>query len=246
MALVEELNKQGNKLFRYRSKLPIPFAIIGMMVHTYDIIYQNKAVYSFNFELFCLSVGLVGLIIRSITLAYTPRGTSGRNTDGQVADELNTKGMYSLMRNPLYLGNFFMWFAIILYINNHWFSLVYILSFWIYYERIIFAEENFLRKKYGDTYINWTMNTPIFLPRLRGWVKPDLEFSIKNILKREYSGFFALFFTLSLFNLAENFVRTNTWVLSDFWLKALVISGFITLILKLLKKNTTVLNVKGR
>lgn len=246
MALVEELSEQGNKLFRYRSNLPIPFAFIGMIIHIYDITYLNKVAYSLNFELFCLSVGLLGLVIRSITLAYTPRGTSGRNTDGQVADKLNTKGMYSLMRNPLYLGNFFMWFAIILYINNHWFSLVYILSFWIYYERIIFAEENFLRKKYGDTYVNWTINTPIFLPRLRGWVKPDLEFSLKNILKREYSGFFALFFTLSLFNLAENVVRTNTWVLNDFWLKALVISGSITLILKFLKKYTTVLNVKGR
>lgn len=246
MALIEELNRQGNKLFKYRSNLPIPFALVGLCIYIYDIVILNKIEHSLNFELFCLGIGFLGLIIRSITLAYTPRGTSGRNTKGQVADELNTKGMYSIMRNPLYLGNFFMWFAIILFIDNHWFSLSYILCFWIYYERIIFAEENFLRAKYGEAYVNWTMKTPIFLPRLSGWETPDLEFSFKNILKREYSGFFALFFTFSLFDLIENYVRYTKWELDTFWLYALITSGLITLVLKTLKKKTTLLNVKGR
>jgi len=246
MALIEELNRQGNKLFKHRSKLPIPFAIIGLGLYLYTIQYGGKAEHPLVFEISCLVVGLLGLLIRAITLGYTPRGTSGRNTHGQVADELNTKGMYSIMRNPLYLGNFFMWFAIILFIDIHWFSLFYIMCFWMYYERIIFAEENFLRNKYGEAYLNWTAITPIFLPRMSGWIKPDLFFSIRNVLKREYSGFFALFFTFALFDIIEYFLRHQTIGISTFWANAILISGVVTLVLRTLKKKTKILNVSGR
>ena len=242
MALIEELNAQGNRLFKHRSKLPIPFAIIGLALYIYTIQFGNKEEHTLVFEASCL----LGQLIRAITLGYTPRGTSGRNTHGQVAESLNTKGMYSIMRNPLYLGNFFMWFAIILFININWFSIFSIMCFWMYYERIIFAEENFLRNKYGEPYINWTLKTPIFLPRLSGWKKPDLFFSFKNVLKREYSGFFALFFTFALFDMVEYSVRFQTVGISTFWANTLLISGIITLILRTLKKKTKILNVTGR
>ena len=246
MALIEELNRQGNKLFKYRSNLPIPFAIIGLGIYLYNIHFLGKVEHSLGFEITCLAIGVIGQIIRAITIGYTPKGTSGRNTHGQVADELNTKGMYSVMRNPLYLGNFFMWFAIILFIDIYWFSIVYIMCFWMYYERIIFAEEQFLRNKYDEPYVKWTMETPIFIPRLTGWKRPDLQFSFKNVLKREYSGFFAMFFTFALFDLIENYIRNFSWQLSEFWAYALLISGLIALTLRTLKKKTKILHVKGR
>ena len=246
MALIEELNQQGNKLFKYRSKLPVPFAVLGLIIYLYNIYFMGKEIHSLSFEISCLSIGLIGQLIRAITLGYTPKGTSGRNTHGQVADELNTKGMYSLLRNPLYLGNFFMWLAIVLFINVHWFSVLYIMCFWMYYERIIFAEENFLRNKYGQTYIEWSTKTPIFIPRLIGWKQPNLVFSIKNVLKREYNGFFALFFTFALFDLSENLIRYKKWCLDEFWAYSLCISGTIYLVLMTLKKKTKILTVKGR
>ena len=246
MALIEELNQQGNKLFKYRSNLPVPFAIIGLAIYLYNIHFIGKEIHSLTFEISCLLIGLIGQLIRVITLGYTPKGTSGRNTNQQVAEQLNIKGMYSLVRNPLYLGNFFMWFSIILFINIHWFSILFIMSFWIYYERIIFAEESFLRNKYGEPYLSWAVKTPIFIPKVNGWKQPNLEFSIKNVLKREYSGFFALFFTLSIFDLMENFVRFKKWYLDDFWLYSLCIVTLITIVLRTLKKKTNILNVLGR
>ncbi len=246
MALIEELNQQGKKLFKYRSNLPVPFAVLGLAIYLYNIDVMGKEIHSLSFEIGCLLVGLLGQLIRAVTLGYTPKGTSGRNTHRQVAEELNTKGMYSIMRNPLYLGNFFMWLAIILFIDVYWFSIFFIMCFWMYYERIIFAEENFLRNKYGESYIKWTMETPIFIPRLRGWQQPNLGFSIKNILKREYSGFFGLFFTFALFDLMENYIRYNQYYLDDFWGYSLCIIGSVTIVLRTLKKKTKILNVKGR
>ena len=246
MALIEELNQQGNKLFKYRSNIPVLFAILGLAIYLYNIHVMNKEIHSIYFEIVCLTVGLLGQLIRAITIGYTPKGTSGRNTHKQIAEELNTKGMYSIMRNPLYLGNFFMWSAIILFIDVYWFSILYIMCFWMYYERIIFAEENFLRKKYGESYLKWTMKTPIFIPRLRSWQQPNLAFSMKNILQREYSGFFALFFTFALFDFIENYVRHNQWYLDDFWGYSLCLIGSITIVLSILKKKTKILDVKGR
>ncbi|MEI3590430.1 MAG: hypothetical protein V8Q44_05920 [Alistipes ihumii] len=58
----------------------------------------------------CLLVSLFGLAIRIRTAGHTPDRTSGRNTaEGQVADEPNTTGIYSMMRNPLYVGDLFKW-----------------------------------------------------------------------------------------------------------------------------------------
>ncbi|MGC9453013.1 MAG: methyltransferase family protein, partial [Oceanipulchritudo sp.] len=51
-------------------------------------------------------------------------GTSGRNTKQQVAYSLNTTGFYSVVRNPLYLGNFFMYLGIALFTHHWWLVLV--------------------------------------------------------------------------------------------------------------------------
>ena len=101
------------------------------------------------------------------------KSISGRNTvQGQIADELNTKGLYSIVRNPLYVGNYFLWLGIAMLTCNPWFIAIFTLIFWIYYERIVFAEEEFLRKKFGDAYLEWTVRTPIFIPINRSGKNP--------------------------------------------------------------------------
>jgi len=61
-----------------------------------------------------------------------------------VASTLNTTGAYSLSRNPLYVGNYFMWAGVAMVTDSAWFVLLFSLAFWIYYERTVFAEEFFI------------------------------------------------------------------------------------------------------
>ena len=68
MALIEELNQQGNKLFKYRSNLPIPFAVLGLAIYLYNIHFMDKDMHSITFEIGCLAVGLLGQLIRAIPL----------------------------------------------------------------------------------------------------------------------------------------------------------------------------------
>jgi protein-S-isoprenylcysteine O-methyltransferase Ste14 len=93
-------------------------------------------------------ISLVGTVIRIIVVGYAADNTSGRNTDKQIADSINTTGLYSCMRHPLYLANYIMWLGIAVPMQNIYFVVISSLLFWLYYERIMFAEEQFLRNKF--------------------------------------------------------------------------------------------------
>jgi len=154
MALQEEMEKQGNFLFKYRGYLPLIIVAVGLAVFIephLTVIHFFVLKYS-TVEFIGLFISLFGLFIRAYAVGHTPANTSGRNTKEQLADELNTTGIYSMVRHPLYLGNFFMWLGAAVLTKNGWFIVAFILLYWIYYERIMFAEEQFLRRKFGSVY----------------------------------------------------------------------------------------------
>lgn len=99
MALKRELKIQGDYLFKNRSYLPLLFLVIGLGVYLYGI-YDEPVHFEKSrtpyYEFICLGICLFGLLVRVLTVAHTPKNTSGRvTTEGQLADELNTTGMYS-------------------------------------------------------------------------------------------------------------------------------------------------------
>ena len=198
-------------------------------------------------KLICLSISLSGLIFRMYTVGCTPKGTSGRNVTEQRANVLNTTGVYSLVRHPLYLGNFIIWFGIVLSVRLWWFMAVALLVFWLYYERIMFAEEEFLRNKFGDEFLKWSNRTPAFLPiKWKKWKKSDLPFSFKNALRREYSGFFAIISVFSVLELAEERIVKGEFTFDPMWV-AIFTFGLVTyLTLLVFKKKTKLLDVEGR
>ena len=252
MALIEEMELQGNKWFRYRSYIPLIFLVAGAAVYAYSVwkgmsIFEEYPCYKTPFEIVCLAVSLLGLVVRIYTVGYTPANTSGRNTkDGQVADELNTTGIYSMVRNPLYLGNFLMWLGIAMLTANIWFIVSFCFLYWIYYERIIFAEEQFLRKKFGDTYLNWTNVTPIFFPKFSQYKKPSYPFSWKKVLKKEKNGLAALFIVFAIFYVIEKLINNDPIQLTHYIIIGCMVTCVLYFILKIFKKYTKILDSEGR
>ncbi|MCL6265793.1 methyltransferase [Flagellimonas myxillae] len=250
MALQEEFEKQGIWLFQRRGFLPLLILLVGMTLYLYSEIYPETfflrgTVYEFYYEICCLLVGLFGLFIRVYTIGYSAKNTSGRNVKGQIADRLNTSGLYSLIRHPLYLGNFFMWLGPALLTGNFWFVVAFCFFFWVYYERIMFAEEQFLRKKFGTAYLYWARKVPAFVPDFRAYQKPVMPFSWKKVLKQEKNGFFALFLIFSLFDIIGE-LTNQKYVFNYFFLFTFVVSGLCFLVLTYLKRNTTVLDEENR
>ncbi|WP_298420052.1 isoprenylcysteine carboxylmethyltransferase family protein [uncultured Kordia sp.] len=243
MALQEEFKTQGDYLFKNRSKLPLLILIVALGVYGYMEYSETETEredFFIEAEYVYLLVSLFGLFLRIITVGFTPKNTSGRNTaDGQLAAKLNTTGMYSLVRHPLYLGNFFMWLGLGLMTESFWFIISFILIYFMYYERIMFAEESFLRKKFGDKYLQWAVNTPAIIPSFKTCVKPAYFFSWRKVLKKEKNGFTAVFLLFWLFEVIGESIENHEFSFEfNFWSIAAFASLIIYLILKYIKKKT--------
>ncbi len=246
MALQEEFEKQGNWLFKYRSYLPLIVLFVGTALFLRSELYPETFVlkrtsYEIYYEILALLISLLGLYIRVHTVGHTPRNTSGRNTkEGQVADKLNTTGMYSIMRHPLYVGNLLMWLGPAMLSGNMWFLVSFVLLYWVYYERIMYAEEQFLRRKFDKSYLNWSEKVPAFIPSFKNYKKTKLSFSWKKVLMKEKNGLFAIFLIFAIFDiLGEVISNTNNY--NYFLITMCVITGIFYLILKYMKYKTQIL-----
>ncbi len=250
MALAEEFEKQGIWLFKYRSYIPLAILVIGTFIYLRTEISQadlwfKQAPYEGYYLALCMLVSFLGFAIRVYTVGHTPANTSGRNTKEQVADTLNTTGIYSIVRHPLYLGNFFMWLGPVMLTGQIWFIVVFCLFYWIYYERIMFSEEQFLRRKFGEVYTSWAEKRPAFIPAFRGFTKPSFPFSWKKILKKEKNGFAAIFIIFTFMNVTGELV-TGRQEFNMVLLVCCLISCVLYLILKYLKRKTHLLDEEGR
>ena len=245
MALVHEFENSGNWLFRRRSWLPVFMVAAGILfMYTGN---RQAIIYDQRDELIFLGVSLFGQIIRIFTVAYAPRNTSGRNTEiGQLADELNTTGIYSLVRHPLYLGNFFMWLGPVLFLRSLSFTILFILLYWLYYERIMFAEEQFLRRKFGEIYDKWSEKVSSFIPGSFNYIPSKLNFSLRNVLKREYNSFINIFVIFLLLDLFRNFFLTENFYFTRLWLYLSIVAAIIWLLVRTIHKSTSWLEAEGR
>ena len=248
MALTEQMESQGTWLFKYRGVLPLIIFAIGAFLYirnesnpeSWILEGRKQDIY---YEFSCLIISLFGFLIRVYTVGYSPNNTSGRNTKRQVADELNTKGIYSIVRNPLYVGNFFMWLGIAMLTGNFWFIVAFTMFYFLYYERIIFTEEQYLKKKFGDTYIQWAKNTPVIIPKFSSFKKLHYGFNWKKVLRQEKNGLAALLIIFSVFDITGELVKEQ-----QNYNELLQITGLLGVItyciLKFIKYKTTLLHDK--
>ena len=185
MPLIEEYERSGAWLFRWRSYLPfvlLPLIFFASM--QYPVIEKHPS-FHFSWSVLSLSVSLAGLFVRCHVVGYAAEGTSGRNTSEQLAESLTMNGFYSIVRHPLYVGNFLIALGIILHRVSPWLIVLYVAAFALYYERIMFAEEAFLRQKFGRAFVLWSSYAPAFLPRFRGWQRSSNRFDWKKVLRAE-------------------------------------------------------------
>lgn len=247
MAFINSFEKEGNFLFKHRGEIPIVLFIIAIpVVYVTDIYWINDTWLNI-LQWVAIGLSVLGFLIRAIAIATTPKGTSGRNTkEGQVAESLNTTGIYSMVRHPLYLGNYFMWIGIVLFTYNFSFVIIVTLAFWLYYERIMFAEERFLERKFGDSYMSWANQTPGFVPSFKNYTKNIVPFSTVSILRREYSGVLATVVGFAFIDDLRIYYSTGSFELNTAWHYAVLVSLAVVIVLRSLKHYTSVLKEEGR
>ena len=246
MSLVQSMEKQGIFLFKYRGQFPVLLFILAIpfiYLTDYNSIVKEVQTY---FIYLAIILSALGFIVRFYTIGTTPEGTSGRNTKEQVAEVLNSTGIYSMLRHPLYLGNYLIWVGIAISTLNPYFIVIMSLIFWLYYERIMFAEERFLEGKFGNKFLVWSDALPAFIPTLSAFKKSDTPFSIITVLRREYASILAAVFGFCFIEVFKNFFTDKLWSISTFSLQFLIATAILVLILRSLKHYTNFLQEQGR
>ncbi len=185
--LSRRLADQGLFLFRHRSLFVVfllPAAVLAVLERRSAALPADPG---FGWLAVCLTVSLVGMAVRAAAVGSAPPGASTRSLRAPSASLLNTSGMYSLSRHPVYVGNLFVLLGFALAVKSWWFVLTAALVYWLLYERVIAAEERFLGERFGVTHRRWTERTPTFWPRPHLWRPPETSFSWRTVLLREYN-----------------------------------------------------------
>lgn len=251
MALRDELRQQGEFLFRHRSYLPsvgLVLLVLGMresewLEQTYGDAVDDA------YDALCVGVVGLGLLLRVLVAGTVPARTSGRQTGkGQVADALNTTGAYSLVRHPLYVANAVVILGFSLMPGAVWLPFLAMALYGLYFERVMYAEEEFLRHRFGARWQRWADATPAVLPDFGRWRRPDLPFSARSALKREYLTVTSIALGCAVVDYAEDLVALGashvTWEAETTWTAAFVLAAAI--VVRCLRKCTRVLHVAGR
>ena len=185
--LSRRLADQGLFLFRHRGSFVVfllPAAVLAVLERRSAGLPADPGL---GWLIVCLAISLVGLAVRAAAVGSAPPGASTRSLRAPSASLLNTSGMYSLSRHPIYLGNLFVLLGFALAVRSWWFVLTAALVYWLLYERVIAAEERFLGERFGVTHRRWAERTPTFWPRPRLWRPPQTRFSWRTVVLREYN-----------------------------------------------------------
>jgi hypothetical protein len=94
--------------------------------------------------------------------------------------------------------------------------------------------------------MRWAEKTPAFIPRFDHFQKPEISFSVKNVLKREYTAFFQIIASFTLIKVLSNYFTEGKLRIDMFWLILLVTGFLIYITLMMLKRKTKLLHVEGR
>ncbi len=143
-----------NHLFTYRSYTPLPFLVLMLW-------FSNPTIWSL---LVGFVIAVCGEFIRFWGVSYA--GSETRTTGSVGGTQLVTSGPYAIVRNPLYIGNIFMYLGIGIMSNAlmPYLQLVALVYFSFQYNAIIHVEEGYLSRTFPD-WEDYSSHVRRFMPR---------------------------------------------------------------------------------
>jgi protein-S-isoprenylcysteine O-methyltransferase Ste14 len=144
----------GAWLFRYRSFLPVPIVIIGLLVpgRQWALTWAVGAWFIVWGE---------GFRLMGVAAAGTVTRRRSRNVK-----ELVTRGVFGMTRNPLYVGNLLIWIGFAIMSGVAWFPLVAAVLFAVEYTFIVAYEEGVLESTFGEEYLGYKAKVARWWPHV--------------------------------------------------------------------------------
>ena len=159
-----------------------------------------------------------GAAVRFHVSGLSPRGTSTRGTTIGAA-RLVTSGCYAHCRNPLYVANACLWVGAACLTGLPFLPLAVLAVVAAQYFAIVFAEETYLRRKFGETFDAYCRHVPRFRPRLTPWAgrSEPLPFGWKRAVFKEHDSLFGTAALAVLIVLPSAFRAAPSAGLIDAW-----------------------------
>ena len=145
----------GAWLFRYRSILPVPLALILILVP-----------YAQTRALWPVGAGVLLVVLGQALRVWAVRhiGTISRTRTTRFGP-LMTAGPYAVVRNPLYVGNWLLWTGFACWSRLLWMVPVAWAIFFAQYRAIAAWEAEFIRSKYPGAYDEYARQVRPWMPR---------------------------------------------------------------------------------
>jgi protein-S-isoprenylcysteine O-methyltransferase Ste14 len=214
------LLKSGAIFFRFRNFL-FPVFIITLFVFTKPALFLGRRKIDFVVVILGFIIALLGMLFRLFVIGFDYIKRGGK--DGRVyADGLVTGGIYSHVRNPMYIGNFFCILGIALIYGSLW-AYIFVLPFFVYiYLSIVVTEENYLRSHFGAEYETYCKRVNRFIPNFSGLRNTLEKFSYdwRKAIRKDYGTFFGVLLGCYL-----------TWLRKIYYFRALKHSKYELLII---------------
>jgi protein-S-isoprenylcysteine O-methyltransferase Ste14 len=151
--------KVGAWLFRHRTALPLPIAAAILLIPSGETPRNAGQILA--------GVGLTvaGEAIRLWGVHHI--GVISRTRSDRLGPLVDT-GPFAIVRNPLYVGNILLWVGFAVTAGLTWLAPIIFALLAIEYHLIVRWEESLLASRLGETYREYTLRVPRWIPSIGG------------------------------------------------------------------------------
>ncbi|HBG62070.1 MAG: hypothetical protein A2Y03_03415 [Omnitrophica WOR_2 bacterium GWF2_38_59] len=118
-------------------------------------------------------------IIKGVLIRMAARGHKKKFS--KKGGDLVTSGLYSLVRNPMYLGSCCLGIGFVLLVWPWWSVPIFLCLFYLRFNKQVVQEEELLSKMFGEKYTDYCKVTPRVFPS----IKKCFEVRTKDIINTE-------------------------------------------------------------
>ena len=184
-------DRLGRFVFRYRDYL-VPSVLVGVLVLTRPQAPLGSERLDAVLDAAGFLVAAAGQALRAMVIGYAYIRRGGINKR-PAAPTLVCEGVYAHCRNPMYVGDFFLFAGLAMIYHSAGVYLVVLPIVAAALLAIVTAEERYLAARFGTAYGAYCERVNRFVPALRGLSRTTrgMQFDWRRVVRKEYGTTFA-------------------------------------------------------
>ncbi|MBN1688408.1 MAG: hypothetical protein JW893_04850 [Candidatus Omnitrophica bacterium] len=218
----------GNRLFRWRRwfyLLPVSL----MIFYSENLKYLFKSyVYDELFEIASFGVVALGLAIRFWASGSSHRSFVKKEKEWHFHSQ--TQGVFSIVRNPYFVGEFFILLGLSLPLLSLRLVLLSLFLFLLLYTPIVLSRERMLEDRFKEAYEAYRRKIPLCIPSFRHWEKGRVHFRWDVALEKETNIIVIVSFFCFFIEQYKDIIIKGAWDSQPIWLILMLPAIFLLLL----------------